>query len=130
MPKDEPGAVNPVIGDGESNSEGDVASAPRKSKVGSSSIDDIALADRQGSEKQGHVAPTDGRAVTDFAHPAAAEPQRIIWLADDRLGLARSESRTLNEEGIETSTEHATMNEKGKVDIEGYPPGENPAASS
>ncbi|KAG9118704.1 hypothetical protein FRC07_006657, partial [Ceratobasidium sp. 392] len=48
----------------------------------------------------------------DFTHPAAIEPQQVIWLPRDRLGLAQAEEAEMKAEGIEVSTEHADMDEK------------------
>ncbi|QRW10341.1 tranport-associated late exocytosis protein [Ceratobasidium sp. AG-Ba] len=61
----------------------------------------------------------------DFTHPAAIEPQQIIWLPKDPLGLAEAEERELKADGIEVSTEHAQMDEKGHVQLSGPPPGDN-----
>ncbi|KAG8698963.1 hypothetical protein FRC09_006915 [Ceratobasidium sp. 395] len=60
----------------------------------------------------------------DFTHPAAIEPQQVIWLPRDRLGLAQAEEAELKAEGIEVSTEHADMDEKGHVELTGPPPGD------
>ncbi|KAG8717436.1 hypothetical protein FRC09_014276 [Ceratobasidium sp. 395] len=61
----------------------------------------------------------------DFTHPAAIEPQQVIWLPRDRLGLAQAEEAELKAEGIEVSTEHAEMDEKGHVELTGPPPGDD-----
>ncbi|KAG8794642.1 hypothetical protein FRC12_022951 [Ceratobasidium sp. 428] len=61
----------------------------------------------------------------DFTHPAAIEPQQVIWLPRDKLGLAQAEEAELNAEGIEVSTEHAEMDEKGHVELTGPPPGDD-----
>lgn len=60
---------------------------------------------------------------TDFYHPASVEPMRIIWLPSDPLGLADAEVKENIKLGIDASNEHAFMNEKGHVDIDGHPPG-------
>lgn len=60
---------------------------------------------------------------TDFTHPAAVEPQRIVWLPDDQLGMAATEVADLRERGIEASTENATFTPKGHTEISGHPPG-------
>ncbi|KAG8894679.1 hypothetical protein FRB99_001053, partial [Tulasnella sp. 403] len=59
---------------------------------------------------------------TDFNHPASFHPQRPIWLPQDTLGLAESEAQALQADGVDVSLEHAVMNEKGKVTIDGRPP--------
>ncbi|KAI0366794.1 DUF221-domain-containing protein [Pilatotrama ljubarskyi] len=58
----------------------------------------------------------------DFYHPASIEPQPIIWLPRDPLGLGEAEERAIREAGIKVSTKDARMDEKGHVDIEGPPP--------
>lgn len=60
-----------------------------------------------------------------FAQPAASRPQPIIWLPTDTLGIGAEEEGVNNEQGILTSREGAQMNEKGLVDVENPPPGEN-----
>lgn len=57
-----------------------------------------------------------------FAHPAVSRPQRSIWLPDDVHGLAEKEVKACIEAGVIVSTNNASMNEKGKVDISGGPP--------
>jgi hypothetical protein len=57
-----------------------------------------------------------------FAHPAASRPQRVIWMANDTLGLAAEEVSALKHRGIDVSTEDAQMDAKGEVTIQGPPP--------
>ena len=58
-----------------------------------------------------------------FAHPAVSRPQRTIWLPRDALGLAGEEERECKDAGVDASVgPDATMDEKGKVDVTGYPP--------
>ncbi|KAG8716258.1 hypothetical protein FRC09_015937 [Ceratobasidium sp. 395] len=64
----------------------------------------------------------------DFTHPAAIESQQVIWLPRDKLGLAQAEEAELKAEGIEVSTEHAEMDEKGHVGLTGPPPGDDKGA--
>lgn len=59
----------------------------------------------------------------EFYHPASVEPQRVVWLPHDQLGLAEEEEREIHEAGIAVSTEGAVMDEKGHVDVSGPPPG-------
>ncbi|KAB5589777.1 hypothetical protein CTheo_6774 [Ceratobasidium theobromae] len=59
----------------------------------------------------------------DFSHPAAVEPQRVVWLPRDPLGLGEAEERQLKSLGIEVSTENAEMDETGHVELRGPPPG-------
>jgi calcium permeable stress-gated cation channel len=60
----------------------------------------------------------------DFNHPASVEPQRTIWIPEDRLGLARSEIEDMRSKRILVGTDNATMDAKGIVDVRGSPPGE------
>ena len=60
----------------------------------------------------------------DFNHPASVEAQRTIWIPGDMLGLAKEEVEDLQKKNILASTDNATMNAKGQVDIQGRPPGE------
>lgn len=80
----------------------------------------------QASNAYGASVPTEGKrneGPTDFNHPATVEPQRIIWLPQDGLGLAELEVQSLAAVGVIASTENATLDEKGKTSIQGYPPG-------
>ncbi|KAL7277352.1 hypothetical protein ACG7TL_009211 [Trametes sanguinea] len=58
----------------------------------------------------------------DFYHPATVEPQPIIWIPRDPLGLGVAEERALRDAGIKVSTKDAVMDGKGHVDIQGPPP--------
>jgi len=74
----------------------------------------------------GNAVATEGKrneGPTDFNHPASVEPQRVIWLPHDSLGLAQSQVEALREAGVEASTENATIDDKGNTDIQGHPPG-------
>ena len=59
----------------------------------------------------------------DFYHPASVEPQRVVWVPRDGLGLGEAEARAIGEMGIRVSLDDARMDEKGHVDISGPPPG-------
>jgi hypothetical protein len=61
----------------------------------------------------------------DFTHPAAIEPQQVIWLPRDPLGLGVHEEKQLKSQGIEVSTENADLDEKGHVQLKGPPPGDD-----
>jgi len=67
---------------------------------------------------------------TDFYHPAAVEPMRIIWIPQDPLGFAQGEEAGMRESGIESSTQHAIMTQKGTVEIDGPPPASDPILRS
>ncbi|KDQ58424.1 hypothetical protein JAAARDRAFT_667496 [Jaapia argillacea MUCL 33604] len=59
-----------------------------------------------------------------FDHPAAADPQRTIWLPRDILGLGVEEAEVMRERGIDVSLEGAGMDGEGRVDVESAPPDE------
>lgn len=59
----------------------------------------------------------------EFYHPASVEPQRVVWLPKDTMGLSEVEEAAIKERGIHVSTEAAEMDAKGHVDIQGGPPG-------
>jgi hypothetical protein len=63
----------------------------------------------------------DGTEDYGFAQPAACRPQRIVWIPDDTLGLGREEVQTNKESGVKATTQDATMDEHGKVDVTGPP---------
>jgi len=62
-----------------------------------------------------------------YAHPAASRPQRIVWIAQDSLGLSKEEIAALKERGIKCQYGGAKMDEKGNVHISDAPPDGNPA---
>ncbi|WWD15753.1 hypothetical protein CI109_100175 [Kwoniella shandongensis] len=64
----------------------------------------------------------DGNDPNAFFHPATKEPQRIIWLMKDDLGLCDAEIEVNEREGVRTSAKGAWLNEEGKVQISGPPP--------
>jgi hypothetical protein len=50
--------------------------------------------------------------VDAFAHPATKEPQRIIWLPEDELGLAGAEVKDNLSVGILSTTKDAVLDSK------------------
>lgn len=60
--------------------------------------------------------------LSQFYHPAAIEPQRVIWIPADNLGLCFDEVRGCLDAGLNASTAHARMGEKGRVDVNDCPP--------
>jgi calcium permeable stress-gated cation channel len=61
----------------------------------------------------------------DFAHPASVEPQQVVWIPHDTLRLCEVEEAADRAYGVDTSNQGAFMDEKGRVDVEGPPPGED-----
>jgi len=81
------------------------------------------------SAEYGASVPVEGKrneGPTDFNHPASVEPQRIVWLPRDPLGISDVEVRELNAHGVESSNENATISVAGTVDVESHPPGTDP----
>ncbi|KAG8826088.1 hypothetical protein FRC18_010140 [Serendipita sp. 400] len=81
------------------------------------------------SRDYGASVPVEGKrneGPTDFNHPASVEPQRVIWIPEDPLGIGKIEADHLNSQGVEASTENATMGDNGKVDVQSHPPGSDP----
>ncbi|KAL6300421.1 DUF221-domain-containing protein [Sparassis latifolia] len=60
----------------------------------------------------------------DFYHPASVDPQRVIWIPHDALGLAFVEEEAMRQRGILVSSRNAEMDAEGNVDIQGPPPDE------
>jgi hypothetical protein len=77
--------------------------------------------DEEAEEDEEHDYHTEG--PKDFDHPASVEPQRIVWVPNDDLGLGRAEVDDMKRRGIEGSVEKTQMDEKGKIKITGPPPG-------
>lgn len=59
-----------------------------------------------------------------FYHPASVDPQRVVWIPKDELGLAEEEEKAIAGAGIAVSTEGAVMDDKGHVNVSGAPPGD------
>ena len=94
------------------------------------------MAPTEDGEEGGALAETDGtdqkslKGLTDdgpqeFDHPASIEPQRVIWLPRDTLGLGEAEEAAIRTRGIGVSTKGAVMDGKGNVDVDAAPPQES-----
>jgi hypothetical protein len=59
-----------------------------------------------------------------FAHPAISRPQRTVWIPRDADGVAKSEEEASRAAGVHVSSEGATVDERGNVDITAPPPDE------
>ncbi|KAL7422246.1 phosphate metabolism protein 7 [Cryptotrichosporon argae] len=57
-----------------------------------------------------------------FFHPATKEPQRIVWLPRDELGLIEAEIEENVARGVESTDRNAFLDRKGRVTIRGPPP--------
>ena len=63
--------------------------------------------------------------LNSFHHPARTSKQLVLWYPNDRWGIGRSEAAQDYQAGYEATTEHASLNEKGKVVEDSmYAPGE------
>lgn len=58
----------------------------------------------------------------DCYHPASVDPEPIIWIPRDPLGLAEAEERSMRAAGIEASSQNAVVDAEGHVDVTGPPP--------
>lgn len=79
-----------------------------------------AAADQAGPE----LGNTSGFHEQAFEHPALWKKQPVIWVADDTLGLGRDQVDRINAKRVEASTEYATMDKDGKLDVQRSPPDE------
>ena len=61
-----------------------------------------------------------------FTHPSLCEPQRTIWAAKDKFGIADEIIDRLQQDKVKATDENAWYNEKDKIETKGYPPGEEP----
>ncbi|KAK4705553.1 calcium permeable stress-gated cation channel, partial [Phenoliferia sp. Uapishka_3] len=52
-----------------------------------------------------------------FDHPALWRDAPVVWIADDSLGIAKKEAARLNELKVPASTEFATMDAEGKINV-------------
>jgi hypothetical protein len=69
------------------------------------------------------VLPSTESIHSEFMHPAL-EPQRIVWIPRDELGLGDSEVKENEKMGIASSDAGAALDVKGNVDVSSVPPGE------
>lgn len=60
-----------------------------------------------------------------FYNPARTSKQLVLWYPDDSYGIGRSQVALDQQAGYSATTEHAGLNEKGKVvEDAAYPPGQ------
>jgi hypothetical protein len=126
--EDESEAAQRDFGPVEGSENGDAPLKPRPQvpPSGGKAISGVqAVKGPEPTAEYGDSVPVEGKSndgPTDFNNPCL-EPQRIIWIPRDSLGLAEIEERDIKAQGIEVSTEHAEMDVKGKIDVTGLPPG-------
>ncbi|ORY32218.1 hypothetical protein BCR39DRAFT_523325 [Naematelia encephala] len=64
----------------------------------------------------------DGNDPNAFFHPATKEPQRVLWLPRDELGLAEAEIEKNASFGVPSTYRFAELTHRGKLRISGPPP--------
>jgi len=94
---------------------------PNRPSVSASSDNDK-LAEQGLDKDSPNMAEEEVEECYGFAHPVASRPQRIVWVPKDTLGLTEEEVRGCEEAGVKVSYVNASLNETGKVDIDGGPP--------
>ena len=61
-----------------------------------------------------------------FYHPSRTSMQQIMWYPNDNYGIGRSQALADQKAGYESTTEHAFLNEKSKIDEDANaPPGQD-----
>lgn len=66
--------------------------------------------------------PDDSAAPAAFFHPATHQPQPIVWLPVDELGVARDQVRKNRKEGVKSTTRNAVFDSKNRVQVKGPAP--------
>jgi len=121
-----PGPARPADAD-VPNPEGRTEPTSNKARINADDDEADVAAQKQAVNKDRDEAKFDGvfddGGPTDFYHPATVEPQQIIWIAQDPLGLGDAEVEANRSMGVEASNQDAEMDEKGHVEIFGSPPG-------
>ena len=74
----------------------------------------------QDEKKRGKSVAVEGKhndEPTDFYHPAGVEPQRIIWIPRDPLGVADLEVESNEASEIMSTCKNAIMDDEGHVSL-------------
>ncbi|BEI90642.1 uncharacterized protein CcaverHIS019_0307120 [Cutaneotrichosporon cavernicola] len=66
--------------------------------------------------------PDDSASPAAFFHPATHQPQPIIWLPQDDLGVAPEQVRENRKEGVKSTTRNAVLDAKNRVLVVGPAP--------
>jgi hypothetical protein len=66
--------------------------------------------------------PDDSAAPAAFFHPATHQPQPIVWLPLDELGIARDQVKQNRKEGVKSTTRNAVFDTKNRVLVKGPAP--------
>lgn len=74
--------------------------------------------DLEGAGREQDAEMAGGLDDTAFRHPSLHRAQAYIWLPRDKLGLSQDAVERARRRNILITDEHATINEKGKVDID------------
>ncbi|WFD25408.1 hypothetical protein MNAN1_000370 [Malassezia nana] len=66
------------------------------------------------------------KTMNAFYHPSRTSTQHIMWYPNDKFGIGRSQALADQKAGYESTTSHAFLNEKNKIDEDASaPPGED-----
>ncbi|CCV00554.1 unnamed protein product [Malassezia sympodialis ATCC 42132] len=66
------------------------------------------------------------KTMNAFYHPSRTSMQQIMWYPNDNYGIGRSQALADQKAGYESTTEHAFLNEKSKIDEDANaPPGQD-----
>ncbi|GMK56864.1 hypothetical protein CspeluHIS016_0307040 [Cutaneotrichosporon spelunceum] len=66
--------------------------------------------------------PDDSASPAAFFHPATHQPQPIVWLPQDELGVARGQVRQNRREGVKSTARNAVLDAKNRVQVIGPAP--------
>lgn len=110
----------------ESGKDGGIGAAPERARaptpraVRNSRVD---ADDDDDESDEGPMAITkaEREGPTDFAHPALRSGQRVIWVAEDVIGVSGVEVRAMRAEGVKATMRGAYMDGEGNVDVVGGP---------
>ena len=70
------------------------------------------------------IQPYENTPENAYMQPSIRDPKPIVWIAQDKLGIAEDEVRRIRASGLNilVSTKGARFNEKINIEINGSPP--------
>lgn len=80
--------------------------------------------DQEDAYAGAHYGNTSGFHKRAFDHPALWKACPTIWIADDALGIGRSEVARIRAAGVDASCDYATLDKDGKLAVTRGPPDE------